>query len=130
MPFVQPGWYFSLTQAANLLDICDSRCGFRNVMGPNQMHQPKTLAKILLLFFAVLFAAVLIHPDVDLVDVHDVKIANARAQFQSADGQILQQAPILLVRPQLRPSAVLERLSFAEESVSSGEGAASGVLRV
>jgi len=94
------------------------------------MHRPKTLAKILLLFFAVLFTAVLIHPDVDLLDVHDVKIANTRAQFRSAEGQILQQAPILLVRPQLRQSAVLERLSFAEESVSSGELAASSVLRV
>jgi len=94
------------------------------------MHQPKALAKILLLFFAVLFTAVLIHPDVDLLDVHDVRIANTRAQFRSAEGQILQQAPILLVRPQLRQSAVLERLSFAEESVSSGELAASSVLRV
>lgn len=99
-------------------------------MGSNQVHQPKTLAKILLLFFAVLFTAVLIHPDVDLLDVHDVKIANARAQFRSADGQVLQQAPILLVRPQPRQSAVLERLCFPEESVSSGEMAASTVLRV
>jgi len=99
-------------------------------MGSNQMHRPKALAKILLLFFAVLFTAVLIHPDVDLLDVHDVKIANARTQFRSADGQILQQAPILFVRPQLRHSAVLERLSFAEEPVSSGEVAASSVLRV
>ena len=99
-------------------------------MGSNQMHRPKTLAKILLLFFAVLFTAVLIHPDVDLLDVHDVKIANTRAQFRSADGQILPQAPILFVRPQLRQSAVLERLCFAEESVLSGDVAASSVLRV
>ena len=130
MPFVQPCWYFSLTPVANLLDIGDSPCKFRNVMGSNQMHRPKTLAKILLLFFAVLFTAVLIHPDVDLLDVHDVKIANTRAQFRSADGQILPQAPILFVRPQLRQSAVLERLCFAEESVLSGDVAASSVLRV
>jgi hypothetical protein len=98
-------------------------------MGSNQV-QPKTLAKFLLLFFAVLFTAVLIHPDVDLLDVHDVKITNPRVQFRSAEGQILQQAPILFARPPIRQSAVLERLSFVEEPVSSREVAASSTLRV
>ena len=37
-------------------------------------------AKFLLVFFAVLFAAILIHPEWDLPEVHDVKITSVRHQ--------------------------------------------------
>lgn len=36
------------------------------------------ITKILLVFFALLFAAILIHPEWDLPEVHDVKITSAR----------------------------------------------------
>ena len=94
------------------------------------MHQPGTIAKVMLLLFAVLFTAVLIHPDVDLLDVHDVKIVNARTQFRSAEGQLLQQAPILFVKLQLPQSTVLERLFSVEQSITSFGIAASSTLRV
>jgi hypothetical protein len=98
-------------------------------MGTGQVPS-KTFAKVLLLFFAVLFTAVLIHPDVDLLDVHDVKINNARSQFRSNEGQILHQAPILFAGPQIRQSAVLGFSCFSAESDPSCEVAASSVLRV
>jgi len=84
----------------------------------------------MLLLFAVLFTAVLIHPDVDLLDVHDVRITNTRTQFRSTEGQLLQQAPVLCARPQPRQPAVLERLSSTEQSIPSFDVAASSVLRV
>jgi len=84
----------------------------------------------MLLFFAVLFTAVLIHPDVDLLDVHDVKITNARTQFRSTEGHLLRQAPILFSKPQARQPLVLEWLSFVEQSIPSSDVAASTLLRV
>lgn len=83
-----------------------------------------------MLFFALLFTAVLIHPDVDLLDVHDVKITTARTQFQSAEGRLLQQAPILFARPEINQTTVLERLCLADETVSSCDVAASSILRI
>ena len=98
-------------------------------MTSDRVHQPEAFAKIMLLLFAVLFTAVLIHPDVDLLDVHDVRITNTRTQFRSTEGQLLQQA-VLCARPQPRQPAVLERLSSTEQSIPSFDVAASSVLRV
>jgi hypothetical protein len=94
------------------------------------VHQPGTIAKVMLVLFAVLFTAVLIHPDVDLLDVHDVKLVNAQNQFRSTEGQLLQQAPILFAKLQLPQSTVLERLFFVEQSITSFGIAASSTLRV
>jgi hypothetical protein len=96
----------------------------------DQLKQPGTLAKVLLLFFAVLFIAVLIHPDVDLLDVHDVKITGSRSQFRSVEGQLLQQASFLFARPEASKMVVLERLAFAIETISSCDVAAISVLRI
>ena len=96
----------------------------------DQLNQPGTLAKILLLFFAVLFTAVLIHPDVDLLDVHDVKITSSGTQFRAVEGQLLQQAPFLFARSEASKMAVLERLAFAVETISSCDVAATSVLRI
>jgi hypothetical protein len=54
----------------------------------------KKIAKILLVFFAVLFAAILIHPEWDLPEVHDVKITSARHQSQCAAERPIQ--PVML----------------------------------
>ena len=96
----------------------------------DQLNQPGTLAKVLLLFFAVLFTAVLIHPDVDLLDVHDVKITTSRTQSGSVEGQLLQVAPILFARPQASQMAILERLALAFETISSCDVAATSILRI
>ena len=96
----------------------------------DQLNHPGTLAKVLLLFFAVLFTAVLIHPDFDLLDVHDVKITGSHTQFRSVDGQLLQQASVLFARPEASKTAVLERLAFAIETISSCDVAAISILRI
>jgi hypothetical protein len=96
----------------------------------DQLNQPGTFAKVLLLFFAVLFTAVLIHPDVDLLDVHDVKITGFRTQLRSAEGQLLQQASFLFARPEASKMAVLERLAFAIETISFCDVAATSILRI
>ena len=54
----------------------------------------KKIVKILLVFFAVLFAAILIHPEWDLPEVHDVKITSARQQSQCAVERPIQ--PVML----------------------------------
>jgi hypothetical protein len=84
----------------------------------------------MLLFFAVLFTAVLVHPDVDLLDVHDVKITNARSRFASLEGNLVQQEPILFAGPQIGPSAILERTLFVDEAVFSQDFNASSILRI
>jgi hypothetical protein len=47
--------------------------------GLSEASQTK-VRKLLLVFFAVLFAAILIHPEWDLPEVHDVKITSQRHQ--------------------------------------------------
>lgn len=84
----------------------------------------------MLLFFAVLFTAVLIHPDVDLLDMHDVKITNARSQTRSVEGQLLQRAPILFAHLQISRPAISERSVVIEEAGSSRDLSASGILRI
>jgi hypothetical protein len=104
--------------------------GFLNEMGLKQVNRTGKFAKIMMLFFALLFTAVLIHPDMDLLDVHDVKITSVRTQFRSPETQLLQRAPILLTPPASSQTTVLERLCFADETVSSCELAASSILRI
>jgi hypothetical protein len=99
-------------------------------MGLGQVNRTGTFAKIMMLFFALLFTAVLIHPDVDLLDVHDVKITSVRTQFRSAETQLLQPAPIMFLSPAIGRTTVLERLCFADESVSSCDVATSSILRI
>ena len=84
----------------------------------------------MLLFFAVLFTAVLVHPDVDLLDVHDVKISNARSQSASLERNLVQQQPILFAGPRIGPSAIPERTLFVDEAVLSQDLSASSILRV
>ncbi|MGC2193053.1 MAG: hypothetical protein WA628_00150 [Terriglobales bacterium] len=90
----------------------------------------RTFAKTMLLFFAVLFIAVLIHPDVNLLAVHDVKITKARSQFAFFEGKLMQQAPFLFVGPQIDRSAILERRVSEDKAVSSHDLGASGILRI
>jgi hypothetical protein len=99
-------------------------------MGLNRMNRSRTLAKIMLLFFAVLFTAVLIHPDVDLLDVHEVKITSTRSQFRSLEGPLVQSTVILRAETQLNLAAVSERLLVADEAVVSRDLAASSILRI
>lgn len=106
-------------------------CGvFSQDMGTDRTIRSRTLAKAMLLFFAVLFTAVLVHPDVDLLDVHDVKITNARSQSASVERNLVQQQPILFAGPQVGPSAILERTHFADEAVFSQDLSASSILRI
>lgn len=84
----------------------------------------------MLLFFAVLFTAVLVHPDVDLLDVHDVKITNARSQSASLERNAVQQQPILIAAHQIGPSAILERTLLVDEVALSQDLSASSILRI
>jgi len=104
--------------------------GFLNEMGLKQVNRTGKFAKIMMLFFALLFIAVLVHPDVDLLDVHDVKITSVRTQFRSTETQLLQQAPILYSPPVISQTTVLERLCFAGETASSCDVSASSILRI
>jgi hypothetical protein len=99
-------------------------------MGLNRVNRLRTLAKIMLLFFAVLFTAVLIHPDVDLLDVHEVKITSTRSQCRSLEGPLVQSTVILRAETQLNRPAGSERLLLADEAVVSRDLAASSILRI
>lgn len=99
-------------------------------MGLDQVNRTGTFAKIAMLFFALLFTAVLIHPHVDLLDVHDVKITSVRTQFRSTESQLLRQVPILFSPPVISQRTVLERLCIADETVSSCDVVASSILRI
>jgi hypothetical protein len=90
----------------------------------------RTFAKAMLLFFAVLFTAVLVHPDVDLLDVHDVKITNVRSQFAPVERNLVQQKPILFVGLQIGPSEILERILSVDEAVISQDLSTSSILRI
>ena len=72
------------------------------------------ITKMLLVFFAVLFAAILIHPEWDLPEVHDVKITSTRYQSQCPAERPLQpvvicathrlvDVPLLIELPALVP---------------------------
>ena len=88
------------------------------------------LAKIMLLFFAVLFTAVLIHPDVDLLDVHDVKITSARSQLPSIQKSLVQRASFLLGRPLLDPASPSDSLHPGHHADPYHDLHPSGILRI
>lgn|SRR5690349_4467912 len=87
-------------------------------------------AKVVLLFFAVLFTAVLIHPDVDLLAVHDVKISTVRSQVRPLDRLVVQQVPSLPNNPDTAPPPFLICLRFARNTGGSNDQPSSGVLRI
>ncbi len=90
----------------------------------------RTIAKITLLFFAVLFTAILIHPDLDLLAVHDVKITNARAQLGSVERQLVQQLPLQCAGLTLSSGPLWETLLFVDDGSSFHVPAASSILRI
>jgi hypothetical protein len=95
------------------------------------VNRSKTaFAKTMLLFFAVLFVAVLVHPDVDLLDVHDVKISSARLRVGSVEGRLIQQAPVLYARAELGQSYLLNCLQCAHAAGSSSDQSSTSILRI
>ncbi len=83
-------------------------------------HSKKAWAKLILIFFAVLFTAVLIHPDIDLLDVHDVKITSVRSQIRHLDSFFAQQVPFLLsgtLVPEFHPAPFLRSMQSACASI-------------
>jgi len=83
-------------------------------------HSKTALAKVLLVFFAVLFAAVLVHPDVDLLDVHDVKITSARSQLRLVDSAFVKHVPFLIAGSNLGFPEFSIVLSLAATPTSIG----------
>jgi hypothetical protein len=63
-------------------------------------------AKVIFVLFALLFAAILIHPDWDLLDVHDVRITSVRLQSHCTAGRPLQPPPFVLVTGPSNPSLI------------------------
>lgn len=86
--------------------------------------------KVTLIFFALLFTAVLIHPDVDLLDVHDVKITSVRSQSRSSDGSLVKQAPFLLNCPHILASSLQESVRYAPDQQSSSPILSAAILRI
>jgi len=99
-------------------------------MGLDPMNRPGAFAKTVLLFFALLFIGVLIHPDVDLLDVHDVKITNVRTQIRAAEGQLISQAPFAFAGPQIDQPSLLDILSSVDVTGSSRGHGSVGILRI
>jgi len=87
-------------------------------------------AKIVLLFFAVLFTAVLIHPDLDLLDVHDVKISSVRSLPHSVEGYVVPQIIAGFARPPLQPSFNYDYRICNDLTVSSFDLGLSATLRI
>ena len=84
----------------------------------------------MLLFFAALFTFVLIHPDVDLLDVHDVKITNARSQIHTVEQRLIPQVPASFARPQPEQASLLDRSVCKEIAGGSGVHPSASILRV
>lgn len=89
-----------------------------------------TIAKTIVLFFAVLFVAVLIHPDLDLLDVHDVKISSVRSLPHSVEGQLVPQFVAGFARPQLEQPRSYDYLHSTALAVPSFDLSLSSTLRV
>ena len=87
-------------------------------------------AKIVLLFFAVLFTAVLVHPDLDLLDVHDVKISSVSSLPHSVEGQLLPQIIAAFARPPLQTFSRNESLHDTRIAVSPSDLSLSAALRI
>ena len=95
------------------------------------VSQSKTAwAKVILIFFAVLFTAVLIHPDVDLLDVHDVKITSVRSQSRHLDGFCVQQVPFLLSSAPVPQDRTVSFLQSTWNASNSIDQISSGILRI
>lgn len=93
-------------------------------------HSKTALAKVILILFAVLFTAVLIHPDVDLLDVHDVKITSVRSQSRHIDGLFVQQVPFLLSSAPVPQDHPLSFLHSIWNASTSTDQVSSGILRI
>lgn len=87
-------------------------------------------AKIVLLLFAVLFTAVLIHPDLDLLDVHDVKISSVRSLPHSVEGYLVPQIIAAFARPPLQPSFRYDHLRSTELAAPPSDLSLSSTLRI
>jgi hypothetical protein len=81
------------------------------------------ITKLLLVFFAVLFAAILIHPEWDLPEVHDVKITSTRHQSHSPSECPVQPVVMGAMHPQIDWPFVLQSLppSVSAETPASHE---------
>jgi hypothetical protein len=99
--------------------------------GTARVNQSKiAFAKVVLLFFAVLFTAVLIHPDVDLLAVHDVKITTVRSQVRPLDRLPVQLVPSLPTSPDIAAPQFSICLGFAWNTGGSNDQPSSSVLRI
>lgn len=87
-------------------------------------------AKIVLLFFAVLFTAVLIHPDLDLLDVHDVKISSVRSLPHSVESHLVSQIITAFAWPPLLQSFRHDDVSSTDLTVSPSDLGRSVTLRI
>src|SRR5438270_12203107 len=90
-------------------------------------HSTTAFAKMILLFFGVLFTAVLIHPDVDLLDVHDVKITSVRSQIRPLDRSPVRQVTFLLESLNIAPPQGLICLCFALDAALLSDQRSAGV---
>jgi hypothetical protein len=93
-------------------------------------HSKSAFAKLILVFFAVLFTAVLIHPDIDLLDVHDVKITSVRSQVSPIDGSLARHAPFRLGSPHIASAQLLIFIGLTLDAASSTEQCSSSILRI
>lgn len=75
------------------------------------------ITKILLVLFAVLFAAILIHPQWDLPEVHDVRITSARHQSHSGPDSPIHPVIVGIAVPvaEVSGAELLPQLVFALE---------------
>lgn len=94
------------------------------------MNRSRTFAKVALLFFAVLFTAVLIHPDVDLLDVHDVKINSARSKADHGERPLIPQLPVFFARPEVNQSSWFNGLQSEDQNLPLASPVATRILRV
>jgi len=119
-----------LTATVELVKTYNSKLGCE-FMGDGSVDRSRTaFAKIVLLFFAVLFTAVLIHPDLDLLDVHDVKISSVRPQLHSVEGQLLPRIIAVFGRPRVEPSLSYNYLRSTDLLAPSSALSLSAALRI
>jgi hypothetical protein len=86
--------------------------------------------KIVLIFLAGLFTFVLIHPDLDLLDVHDVKIVSFRAQLRAIEARLTQPTPQLFSPVPRRTPFFLDFLSSVQFPASSNDLSLTATLRI
>lgn len=97
----------------------------------NGTSKATKIAKLLLVFFAVLFAAILIHPEWDLPEVHDVKITSTRHQSQCPANRPIQQVAVALAHLAIPHTSALDQThNFLFELPSFSPETLPSVLRV